>query len=196
MNLLLAAFEKLISPEQREMQTLISKYGGSDEVKKNDNALANLIKESSHLVERGEDTLQPSQPSSITSPGGAGAGNALGAPLGRGQASSNKSADPALTVESLRAEFSENLDHVLEKNLEIFNRKFEIQKRQISEDLERIVARASDRIIAAVTEGPHDRILDTDMHNIWKNMVSALSTFLCCSLLLMTGWATRVGRVA
>ena len=48
----------------------------------------------------------------------------------------------------------------IKKNAEFFNRKFEIQRRQIEEDVARAVRREGDRIIAAVAAGPHDRIVD------------------------------------
>jgi hypothetical protein len=48
----------------------------------------------------------------------------------------------------------------IEKNAEFFNRKFDIQRRQIQEDIKRAVSREGDRIISAVTAGPHERVLD------------------------------------
>ena len=48
----------------------------------------------------------------------------------------------------------------IEKNAEFFSRKFDIQRRQIQEDIERAVSREGDRIISAVTGGPHERIVD------------------------------------
>ena len=46
------------------------------------------------------------------------------------------------------------------KNAEFFDRKFDMQRRQIEEDIARAVRREGDRIITAVTAGPHDRIVD------------------------------------
>ena len=46
------------------------------------------------------------------------------------------------------------------KNAEFFSRKFDIQRRQIQEDIERAVSREGDRIISAVTAGPHERVVD------------------------------------
>jgi len=46
------------------------------------------------------------------------------------------------------------------KNAEFFSRKFDIQRRQIQEDIERAVSREGDRIISAVTAGPHERVID------------------------------------
>lgn len=46
------------------------------------------------------------------------------------------------------------------RNEASFNGKFRLQMRQIQEDIERTVRQQGDRIISAVTGGPHERILD------------------------------------
>ena len=57
-------------------------------------------------------------------------------------------------------EIRDDPSEAIEKNAEFFNRKFDIQRRQIQEDIERAVGREGDRIISAVTGGPHERIVD------------------------------------
>ena len=57
-------------------------------------------------------------------------------------------------------EIKDDPTDAIEKNAEFFNRKFDIQRRQIEEDVARAVRREGDRIISAVTAGPHDRIVD------------------------------------
>jgi len=57
-------------------------------------------------------------------------------------------------------EINDDPNGAIEKNAEFFNRKFDIQRRQIKEDIARAVRREGDRIILAVTAGPHDRIVD------------------------------------
>ena len=49
----------------------------------------------------------------------------------------------------------------VEKNAKLFDRKFDNQRRQIQRDIERAVSREGDRIISAVTAGPHERVLDS-----------------------------------
>jgi len=63
-------------------------------------------------------------------------------------------------VAELQHEIKGDPDEAIEKNAEFFNRKFDIQRRQIVEDIARAVNREGDRIISAVTAGPHDRIVD------------------------------------
>ncbi|KAF9807161.1 hypothetical protein IEO21_08361 [Rhodonia placenta] len=58
----------------------------------------------------------------------------------------------------------------IQKNTQSFDRKFEMQQKQILEGVGEIVHRESDRVIELVTSGPHDRILDKDLHQIWKDM--------------------------
>ena len=48
----------------------------------------------------------------------------------------------------------------IERNAEGFNRIFDVQRRQIEEEIARISHREGDRVISAVTAGPHDRIID------------------------------------
>jgi len=65
---------------------------------------------------------------------------------------------------ALQCEIRANPDEAIEKNCDLFDRKFDIQRRQIVEDIERTVNREGDRIILAVTAGPHDRIVDPVWH--------------------------------
>ena len=60
----------------------------------------------------------------------------------------------------LQHEIKDDPNDAIEKNAEFFNRKWDIQRRQIVEDIARAVNREGDRIISAVTGGPHDRIVD------------------------------------
>ena len=64
-------------------------------------------------------------------------------------------------VVELQHEIKGNPDEAIEMNAEFFNRKFDIQRRQIMEDIARAVNREGDRIISVVTAGPHDRIVDS-----------------------------------
>jgi len=60
----------------------------------------------------------------------------------------------------LQQEIKCDPEEAIEKNAEFFNRKFDIQRRQIVEEIAHAVNREGDRIISAVTAGPHDRIFD------------------------------------
>ena len=60
----------------------------------------------------------------------------------------------------LRQEIDTDPDEAIKMNAEFFNHKFDIQRRQIKEDIDRALKREGDRIISLVTAGPHDRIAD------------------------------------
>jgi len=60
----------------------------------------------------------------------------------------------------IQHEIRDDPTEAIAKNAEFFNRKFDIQRRQIKEDVERALGREGDRIISAVTAGPHERVVD------------------------------------
>ena len=60
----------------------------------------------------------------------------------------------------MQHEIQETPTEAIENNEKFFIRKFDIQRRQIQEDIERTVRREGDRIIEAITTGPHERIVD------------------------------------
>ena len=60
----------------------------------------------------------------------------------------------------MQHEIKDDPDEAIKQNADSFNRKFDIQTRQIEESIARAVNREGDRIISAVTGGPHDRIVD------------------------------------
>lgn len=62
--------------------------------------------------------------------------------------------------DKLKTELRTDPAAVIQMNLQAFEGKFAIQKRQIIEDIDRTMKRESDRVIELVTCGPHDRIVD------------------------------------
>jgi hypothetical protein len=60
----------------------------------------------------------------------------------------------------IQHEIRETPTEAIENNKKFFIRKFDNQRRQIQEDIERTVRQEGDRIISAVTAGPHERIVD------------------------------------
>ena len=66
----------------------------------------------------------------------------------------------------LQLEIKGDPDEAIQKNAEFFNAKFYIQSREILEGVAREIGQAGDRIITAVTAGPHDRIVDEVWHTV------------------------------
>lgn len=60
----------------------------------------------------------------------------------------------------LRHEIRGNPDEAIRRNAELFNGKFDVQRRQIAEDVARAINQEGDRIIFAMGMGPHTRIID------------------------------------
>ena len=74
-------------------------------------------------------------------------------------ASSGPEGRPLNFIE-LRQEIKCDPEESIKQNAELFDRKFELQRRQIEEDITLAVNQERDRIISTVTAGPHDRIVD------------------------------------
>ena len=60
----------------------------------------------------------------------------------------------------LQQEIRGDPEKAIRTNAELFDRKFEIQRRQLAEDFTRAFKREGDRMIKEITSGPHDRIVD------------------------------------
>jgi len=73
---------------------------------------------------------------------------------------SGRHSNERFDLAEIQHEITDDPTGAIEKNAESFNRKFDMQRRQIQEDIARAVRREGDRIITAVTAGPHDRIVD------------------------------------
>lgn len=65
-----------------------------------------------------------------------------------------------LAFAKVKKETKEDVDVFLEENMVHFERKLELQKRQIVKQIENVVIREGDRVISALS-GPHDRIIDS-----------------------------------
>ena len=66
----------------------------------------------------------------------------------------------------LQQEIKGDVDQAIEKNDKFFSRMFNIQRREI-QDLALMVHREGDRVISAMTAGPHDRIVDPVRRDIF-----------------------------
>jgi hypothetical protein len=134
MDVMKALFQRLVSPEQKQLSDLVVAKGGLRAFKDDDKTLLEL-----------EKTAQK-------------ASNAPKAEVGRARREQPK--DTALNADDLRKDVFEDPNVAVEKNLTVFSRKFEAQKNQIIDELTFVVKRESDRVIQEVKGGPHERILD------------------------------------
>ena len=62
------------------------------------------------------------------------------------------------SMDRLRADLHEDWDDAVKSNLAVFEGKFALQQRQIQEELSRFIRDENNRVIDAVSKGPHDLI--------------------------------------
>ena len=131
---MMSLFERLVSPEQKQLMELVDAKGGVKLLQTDDKTLLEL-----------DET----------------ANKVSSAPSAKGRrAQRGKPTDTNRNADDLRDDIFEEPDAAVEKNRTVFFRKFEVQRRQIVDELSLVVERESDRVIQEVKGGPHERILD------------------------------------
>ncbi|KAI0644525.1 hypothetical protein C8Q79DRAFT_777894 [Trametes meyenii] len=144
-DLIIEFFQKATSPEQQELAALVQKKGGATAVMGNSDALNELLK------------FKPSSATNTTKRGD------------REGVEHSSHSGPG-NLDALKLELFESPELAIRKNLEVFERKFKMQQRELTEEMRRVVHHEGDRVIEAVTSGPHERIIDPEIHEIWKDM--------------------------
>lgn len=88
---------------------------------------------------------------------------------------SRKTGDDAKDIEAARKQlardFAEDLDKAFERNLTMFERKMEMQNKQMEAFFEDSLHNEGQLIIAALKAGSYDKIIDEDMQALWKENV-------------------------
>ena len=130
---MLGLFQELVTPEQKRLTIMVERNGGAVAALESKQVMRELEKAERDFT----------------------------APLGSGD---RPGEDRPLDVVTLQRELQHEINcdpsEAIEKNTEFFDRKFDVQRREIKEDIARALNREGDRIISAVTAGPHDRIVD------------------------------------
>ncbi|KAH9064500.1 hypothetical protein EDB87DRAFT_1680408 [Lactarius vividus] len=143
MDNMMAMFRQLVSPEQRRILEMVDEYGGVKAIRNDDKTLLSLEEMASKA---------PSAPSSDEH-----------------QVAWAGASDASPNADDLKKDIFEDPGVAADRNQVVFFRKFEVQKRQIDE-LKLVVKRESDRVIEAIKGGPHERILDRSIYEIWAEM--------------------------
>ncbi|KAJ7913942.1 hypothetical protein B0H13DRAFT_1612003 [Mycena leptocephala] len=138
MDLMLKLFQRLITPEQKEM----ARY-------------------SKQLEQGGKACLDDDEKLKQLNDWE----NNLGGSLGKGTKTIKRS-----DLDDLKEDLRTDPDESIQQNMTKFARKFDVQMRQIVDEMSHVMKHQGDRIISAVTAGPHDKIIDRDVHSIWKDM--------------------------
>ncbi|RPD53442.1 hypothetical protein L226DRAFT_516920 [Lentinus tigrinus ALCF2SS1-7] len=76
----------------------------------------------------------------------------------------------AAELRELKQELADTPAAAMRKNLKIFERRFQMQQREILEEMRKVVIHEGDRVISSVLAGPHERIIDPTLYEIWKDM--------------------------
>ncbi|KAI0265430.1 hypothetical protein BC834DRAFT_879420 [Gloeopeniophorella convolvens] len=146
MNVMLAMFQQFVGPEQRHLSEIVAIKGVR--AFRDDDKLLFALEGTASTANK---TLHPSGDEGH-------------------RALQTKSSNAATKADELRQDIFEDPNVAVERNLIVFSRKFEVQKRQIIDELTLVVQRESDRVIQEVRGGPHERILDRSIHELWKEM--------------------------
>ncbi|KAJ7429390.1 hypothetical protein B0H11DRAFT_2409490 [Mycena galericulata] len=73
--------------------------------------------------------------------------------------------DLASAKKLLNKELSEDVDEAFKRNIKLFDRKMEMQSRQLTDTINL----AGEHIISVLSGGAHEKILDTDLQTMWKD---------------------------
>ncbi|TFK17049.1 hypothetical protein FA15DRAFT_676340, partial [Coprinopsis marcescibilis] len=138
---MISIFRKLDTPRERDVLRFIDSRGGAKACITNDELLE-------ELVVRAGDNASVSRIS------------------GRERENGRRSNDLPELRKRLLKELQEDIDDAFSRNMVLFERKMEMQNKQLTE----AVQQESAHIITTLLSGAHDRILDPDLQKIWKDM--------------------------
>lgn len=135
---MLALFQRLASPEERKITSEIETNGGATKVRQDDEVLKSIM-----AMDTSTDADERAR---------------------KGHAHAISSRQKILTLEQFKTELREDVDDSLERNLETFMGKFDLQVSLLQVALEQYIHAENDRVIGAVTDvvtqGPHTKIKD------------------------------------
>jgi hypothetical protein len=135
MDVMIAIFQQLVSPEQKQISALVAEMGGVGALRNNKKMLL-LLEETANKAS--------------STPSAEGHHRAL-----RAQPTEAKP-----NADDIKNDIFEDPNAAAEKNRVVFFRKFEAQKNQILDELTHVIKREGDRVIQEVKGGPHERIID------------------------------------
>lgn len=127
----LLLLQSLRSPRDRQLLTKIELKGGAKEALKDETFIKELIEQC-----HGKDKEA------------------------QGDVETQSKDKPAEIVKLVVREMGRTIEDMVKENEELFTRKFKAQSLVLKEEMEKITRREGDRVIEAITSGPHERILD------------------------------------
>lgn len=132
-DVIMTMFQQLVSPEQKELSALVATSGGVKALR-NNNKINKMLLVLEETASRASST-----------------------PSAEGHRALRTKVNDA---DDLKIDIFEDPDAAVEKNRDVFFRKFGAQKNQIINELTLVIQREGDRTIQEVKDGPHERIRD------------------------------------
>ncbi|KAJ7291238.1 hypothetical protein C8J57DRAFT_1704891, partial [Mycena rebaudengoi] len=143
-------FQQMVPPEERDIAQFVEKNGGPEAVLKDEKLLKQVMDK------------QPKSQSEPKSKGDRSHGRTGQTPDSR-----------ASVVSDFKRDLAKDIDEILAENSRMFEQKFgaiELSLRDVKLTVVREGDRVVSEILANLDAGPHSRIIDRDLYNIWKEM--------------------------
>ncbi|KAJ7200442.1 hypothetical protein C8J57DRAFT_1736598 [Mycena rebaudengoi] len=159
-KIMMEMFEKILTPQEREMGRWIRANGGQQAVLKDDKLCAEMLKQEALVV---ASTGIKYEASGAASSGLVGSAD-------KGKASANE--DPkiaAKAVAALRKQYHDDIQAIIQENLESYSKRFDLGLEDLGQDLGKKIQHEGDRLIRYLRGGPHQRIKDKMIYHVWKD---------------------------
>ncbi|PFH49014.1 hypothetical protein AMATHDRAFT_76430 [Amanita thiersii Skay4041] len=135
---MMLVFRRLDTPREKEVAKFLQEHGGVRACIGNDELLEELVTKSGEAHSR----------------------------ISGREGSGRRQNDLLDVRKKLMKELQEDIDEAFSRNMVLFERKLDIQSKQIEDT----VHQESEHIINTLLSGAHDRITDPDLQRIWKDM--------------------------
>ncbi|KAK7055958.1 hypothetical protein R3P38DRAFT_3342921 [Favolaschia claudopus] len=151
MKTMMQMFSTILTSDERDMGRWIQLNGGERAVMRDDKKCAAMIKYEASLT---------------ASTGGSAANHERGR-LGLTSEEDSKKTEKAIV--NLRKEYREDVRGVIQENLGIYSKRFDMRLDDMGKDLGKKIQHQGDRLIMYLREGPHQRIKDKIVYHVWKD---------------------------
>ncbi|KAG7442638.1 uncharacterized protein BT62DRAFT_954741 [Guyanagaster necrorhizus] len=142
--MMMSVFRKLDTARERDIQAFIKEKGGVKACIDNEQLLHELIDKS-----------------------GEGIAGVFGPQSGTGE---SWSAAKAKVQKEMLKEWSEDVEQALQRNIVHFEKKLVIQHRQLASIFKDSLKSTESHILSAMASGAHDRVINEDLKELWKDM--------------------------
>ncbi|KAK0194867.1 hypothetical protein F5146DRAFT_1023158, partial [Armillaria mellea] len=144
MEMMMSVFRKLDTFRERDIQNFIKEKGGVKACIDNEQLLLELIDKS---------------------------GEGVAGILGHQSAKERGTGSITEKVQKeMRKEWAEDVDHAFERNIAHFEKKLEVQNRQLASIFKDTLTSTESHILTAMASGAHDRIENEDLKELWRDM--------------------------